>query len=161
MIKRTFMDRNENNRRDFLKAGTAAVAATAVTWNARSYAAIIGSNERVRVGVVGCGDRMKGALIPSFLQHAKELNFEFVAVSDLWNKRREEGVAYVEKLGGGHVEAVRNNDELYARKDVDAVLIATADFQHALHGVEAVNAGRDAYVEKPTANTMQDARKLL
>ena len=48
---------------------------------------------------------------------------------------------------------MRNNDELYARKDVDAVLIATADFQHALHGTEAVKAGRDAYVEKPTAHT--------
>ncbi|MBS1801852.1 MAG: Gfo/Idh/MocA family oxidoreductase [Acidobacteria bacterium] len=155
------MDNTETSRRDFLKAGSAAVAATTVSWSARSYGAIAGSNDRVRVGVVGCGDRMKGALIPSFLQHSKELNFEFVAVSDLWNKRREEGTAYIEKLGGGRVDAVRNNDELYARKDVDAVLIATADFQHALHGVEAVNAGRDAYVEKPTAHTMEDARKFL
>ena len=54
----------------------------------------------------------------------------------------------------------RNNDELYDRKDVDAVIVATADFQHALHGVEAVRAGRDAYVEKPMANTMADARAL-
>jgi hypothetical protein len=36
---------------------------------------------------------MKGALIPAFLQHAKEMNFELVAVSDIWNRRREEGVA--------------------------------------------------------------------
>jgi len=150
-----------HNRRDFLKAGGAALAASTVSWNASSYAAIPGANDRVRVGVVGCGDRMKGALIPSFLQHAKELNFEFVAISDLWNSRREEGVAYIEKLSGTRVDAVRNNDELYARKDVDAVLIATADFQHALHGVEAVEAGRDAYVEKPTAHTMEDARKFL
>jgi len=155
------VDNTETSRRDFLKAGSAAVAATTVSWSARSYGAIAGSNDRVRVGVTGCGDRMKGALIPSFLQHSKELNFEFVAVSDLWNQRREEGTAYIEKLGGGRVDAVRNNDELYARKDVDAVLIATADFQHALHGVEAVNAGRDAYVEKPTAHTMEDARKFL
>jgi predicted dehydrogenase len=55
---------------------------------------------------------------------------------------------------------VRNNDELYARKDVDAVLIATADFQHAQHGVEAVKAGRDAYVEKPLAHTMPNARAI-
>src|SRR4051812_14053560 len=115
------MDRKESSRRDFLKTGSAAVAATSVAWSARSYGAIAGANDRVRVGVVGCGDRMKGALIPSFLQHNKELNFEFVAISDLWNRRREEGVAYIEKLGGGHVETVRNNDELYARKDVDAV----------------------------------------
>jgi predicted dehydrogenase len=113
------------------------------------------------VGVVGCGDRMKGALIPAFQLHAKALNFEFVAVSDLWNRRREEGVAFIRKLSGNPIAPVRNNDELYARKDVDAVLIATADFQHALHGVEAVNAGRDAYVEKPTAHTMADARQFL
>jgi predicted dehydrogenase len=59
------------------------------------------------------------------------------------------------------VPAVRNNDELYARKDVDAVIIATADFQHALHAIEAVESGRDAYVEKPLANTMADARAVL
>ena len=91
---------NHQNRRDFLKAGSAALAATTVSWNASSYAAIVGANDRVRVGVVGCGDRMKQSLIPSFLQHTKEMNFEFVAVSDLWNRRREEGVAYIEKLGG-------------------------------------------------------------
>jgi len=151
----------EKTRRDFLKAGSAALAASAVSWNASSYAAIVGANDRVRVGVVGCGDRMKSALIPAFLEHAKELNFEFVAVSDIWSRRREEGAAYVQKLSGSAVDAVRNNDELYARKDVDAVLIATADFQHALHGVEAVEAGRDAYVEKPTAHTMKDARRFL
>jgi predicted dehydrogenase len=146
------------NRREFLKAGSAAAAATAVSWSAKSYAAILGANDRVRVGIVGCGDRMKQSLIPAFLEHSKELNFEFVAISDLWSRRREEGLAYLQKLTGNRVDTVRNNDELYARKDVDAVLIATADFQHALHGVEAVNAGRDAYVEKPTAHTMADAR---
>ena len=152
---------NPTNRRDFLKAGSAALAATTVSWNASSYAAIAGANDRVRVAVVGCGDRMKSSLIPSFLEHAHELNFQFVAISDLWNRRRDDGVAYIEKLGGGKVETARNNDELYARKDVDAVIVATADFQHALHGVEAVEAGRDAYVEKPTAHTMEDARKFL
>jgi predicted dehydrogenase len=151
----------KNNRRDFLKSSSAALAATAVSWTASSYGAIVGANDRVRVGVVGCGDRMKSALIPAFQEHAKELNFEFVAVSDIWNRRREEGAALMQKVSGSPVAAVRNNDELYARNGVDAVLIATADFQHALHGVEAVNAGRDAYVEKPTAHTMDDARKFL
>ncbi len=149
----------DKSRREFVKM-SAAVAGTVATWNATSYAKIVGANDRVRVGVVGCGDRMKQALIPSFHIHAKEMNFEFVAISDLWNKRREEGVAYIDKICGAKVDAVRNNDELYARKDVDAVLIATADFQHAQHGVEAVKAGRDAYVEKPLAHTMKDARAI-
>ena len=49
------------------------------------------------------------------------MNFEFVAVSDIWNRRREEGAAYIQKVSGSP-SPVRNNDELYARKDVDAVL---------------------------------------
>ena len=151
----------ENNRREFLKAGGAALAASAFASSARSYAAIRGANDRVRVGIVGCGDRMKGGDLPAFHKSAKELNFQIVAVSDIWNRRREEGADFIEKLCGNRPDPVRNNDELYARKDVDAVIIATADFQHAYHGAEAAKAGRDAYVEKPIAHTMSDARMIL
>ena len=142
------------DRREFLKLGGAALAAGAAPFSASSYASILGVNGRVRVGVIGCGDRMKGSLIPAFQQHAKELYFELVTVSDLWNRRREEGAAYIQKLSGNPIAPLRNNDELYARKEIDAVLIATADLKHAMHGVEAVNAGRDAYIEKPTTHTM-------
>ena len=150
----------DQNRRDFLKLGSAALAATAVPWSASSYAAIVGANDRVRVALIGAGDRAKGALVPAFHDHAEELNFEFVAVSDIWNRRRDEGAAFIQKHCGGTIASVRNNDELYARKDVDAVIVATADFQHATHGIEAVHAGREAYVEKPTAHTMEDARNF-
>jgi predicted dehydrogenase len=146
------------NRREFLMAGGAAMAVTAAGMSAKSYAAIPGANDRVRTGVVGCGDRMRGGDIPAFVASQKAMNFELVAVSDIWKHAREEGAAYIEKVSGSKVDVVRNNDELYARKDVDAVLIATADFQHARHGIEAVKAGRDAYVEKPTAHFMDDAR---
>jgi predicted dehydrogenase len=150
---------SDSNRRDFLKLSSAAIAGTAVSsWSASSYASIVGANDRVRVGVIGCGDRMKTGLIPAFIANQKDMNFEFVAVSDIWNRRRDEGAAYISQKSGDTVVPVRNNDELYARKDVDAVLVATADFQHAHHGIEAVKAGRDAYVEKPTAHTMADAR---
>jgi len=148
------------SRRAFLKTGSIAAAGTAVAWNASSYAAIVGANDRVRVGLIGAGDRAKQALVPAFQQHARELNFQFVAVSDLWNRRREEGAAFLQKMSGSPVVALKNNDELYARKDVDAVIVATADFQHALHGVEAVRAGRDAYVEKPLAHTISDAHAI-
>ncbi len=154
------MGTSGRNRREFLKAGSAALAVEAVSWNAKSYAAVAGANDRIRVGIVGCGDRMKQALIPCFQQHAKEMNFEFAAVSDLWNQRRDSGVAYVQKVCGNAIVAVLNNEELYDRKDVDAVLIATADFQHAQHGVEAVRAGRDAYCEKPLADTIEDAHAI-
>jgi len=147
-----------SDRREFLKAGGAVLATAAMS--ARSYAAIVGANDRVRVGVVGSGDRMLGGDIPAFVVSQKEMNFELVAVSDIWSLAREKGAAKIEKLSGYKVDKVRNNDELYARKDVDAVIIATADFQHARHGIEAVNAGRDAYVEKPTAHLMEDARNF-
>ena len=54
------MAMQDNDRREFLKLGGAALAATAVSWNANSYASIVGANDRVKVGIVGCGDRMKG-----------------------------------------------------------------------------------------------------
>jgi predicted dehydrogenase len=146
-------------RRTFLKT-TGAGLVGAVATSASSYARILGANDRVRVGIVGFSDRCRSALVPSFLKHAGALDFEFVAVSDIWSRRRDEGAAHLEKLTGKRPATARNNEELYARKDVDAVIIATADFQHALHGVEAVRAGRDAYVEKPLANTMADARAI-
>jgi predicted dehydrogenase len=146
-------------RRDFLKAAATGIAALPIA-RASSFAREIGANDRVRVGVVGFSDRFRYSLLPAFLQASKELNFEIVAVSDIWDTRREAGKSHIERLSGKPVDAVRNNDELYERKDIDAVIIATADFQHAQHGVEAVKSGHDAYVEKPLAHNMQDARAI-
>jgi predicted dehydrogenase len=146
-------------RRTFLKSSSAGLAVSAIT-SASSYARILGSNDRVHVGIVGFSDRFRSSLLPAFLQHSKSLDFEIVALSDIWSMRREVGRAHLNKLTGKSIAAVRNNDELYDRKDVDAVIISTADFQHSLHGVEAVRANRDAYVEKPLAHTMENARAI-
>ena len=154
------MTRQPRTRRDFMKVAGAGAAGLALATPAFSQARIRGANDRVRVGIVGFSDRTKDALLPAFVKHAAALNFEIVAVSDIWKRRREEGVARIEKLTGGKTAACRNNEELYDRNDVDAVIIATSDFQHALHGVEAMRAGRDAYIEKPLANTMADARAI-
>jgi predicted dehydrogenase len=150
----------KESRRNFLKWTGAGIAGAALANRASSYASILGANDRVRVGVVGFSERFRYALLPAFQAHAKELNFELAAVSDIWKLRREEGVAHVQQKTGRPVGAARNNEELYERKDVDAVIIATADFQHAQHGVQAVTAGRDAYIEKPLANTLEDARAI-
>jgi predicted dehydrogenase len=147
------------NRRRFLKSGAVSLAALPAA-RASGFARIVGANDRVRVGVVGFSDRFRSSLLPAFLQHSKDLNFEIVAVSDIWEMRREAGKAHIRTLTGKPVDAVRNNDELYERRDIDAVIIATADFQHAQHGAEAVLSGRDAYVEKPLAHNMQDARAI-
>ena len=95
------------------------------------------------------------------MNHYKELNFDLVAVSDIWKKRREEGAAIWKEKMGHDIVACRNNEEMYDKKLVDAVFIGTADFQHALHAIEAVKAGCDAYVEKPFAETMEDNRAAL
>lgn len=163
---------NESNvsRRDFIKKSASSTAKItigaigAMGFSASSYARIIGSNDRVNVAIVGFSNRCRGALIPAMQVHAKELNFQFTAVSDIWSRRRAEAVAFVKEKCDMKIETARNNDELYDRKDVDAVIISTADFQHALHCKEAVEAGRDVYVEKPFAETMEDnkaARKAV
>ena len=154
----------KNSRRHFVKqtalAGAGVVVAN-VGWSAKSYNRIIGANDRVRVGVIGFSDRHRSSHIPSFMNHYKELNFDLVAVSDIWKKRREEGAATWKEKMGHDITACRNNEELYDKKLADAVFISTADFQHAAHTVEAVKAGCDAYVEKPFAESMEDNRAAL
>src|SRR5215475_3359675 len=150
---------SQSSRRRFLKVGAAAAGAYALP--AASYARILGANNRVRTGVIGYSDRFREALFPAFLKHAGSQEFEISALSDIWKRRRDEGVALITESTGHRVALCRNNDELYDRKDLDAVIIATADFQHAQHGIESVRNNLDAYVEKPTANTMEDAREFL
>lgn len=149
----------DSTRREFIKKSI--LAGVATSFSASSYAKIIGSNDRVRVACVGFSDRHKFSHVPPFKDLMKSMNFEMVAVSDIWNRRREEGKAFLEKELGSKITAFNNNDELYASKMADAVFISTADFQHALHTIEAVNAGCDAYTEKPLAETMEDARAVL
>ncbi len=151
-------------RRDFIRNSSMAGMATymgTMGFTASSYRRIIGANDRVRVGVVGFSDRHRNDHIPAFLKSYQEMNFDIIAVSDIWKKRREEGSAFLASKFGHAVTPCVNNDALYAIKDVDAVMISTADFQHALHTVEAVKAGRDTYTEKPLAETMEDARAVL
>lgn len=152
------------SRRKFIRQSAQAVAGTymgSLAFSASSYARIMGANDRVRVGVVGFSDRHKSSHIPPFMQFYKDMNFDIVAVSDIWKKRREEGAAFLKDKMGHDITAFRNNDELYASRSVDAVFISTADFQHALHTIEAVKAGVDVYCEKPFAETMEDNRAAL
>jgi len=154
----------ENSRRTFIKQSALLAAATyagTLGVSAKSYKRIIGANDRVNVGIVGFSDRFKETLLPCFQNHNKELNFDIVGLSDLWNYRRDLGIGHLKQKLGVDAKACRNNDELYAMKDLDAVIISTADFQHALQTIEAVKAGCDAYVEKPFAETMDDAKAAL
>jgi len=146
-------------RRTFIK--NTAAAGIAMSFSAKSYARIIGANDRVRVGVVGFSDRFKNDLFPAFSRHKGELNFEIVAISDIWKLRREQGLAFLKEKANPDTVAFRNNDEMYAARATDAVIISTADFQHALHTIEALKAEQDCYTEKPLAETMADNRAVL
>jgi predicted dehydrogenase len=100
-------------------------------------------------------------LLPAYKAVANEFNCEIVGVSDIWNRRRDEAKAYFTKNFGQEIPTYRNNEELYEKAKPDAVIISTADFQHAIHAIEAIEAGCDVYCEKPFAETMQDARAAL
>ncbi len=120
-----------------------------------------GANDKIRIGIVGFSDRLVGALLPAYMAVMKDFNTEIVGVSDLWSVRRDEAKAWFKKHLDQDIETYRNNEELYEKAKPDAVIISTADFQHALHAIEAVKAGCDVYCEKPFAETMQDARAAL
>src|SRR6266496_817380 len=113
---------SRNTRRNFLKTATLGTAAVVFGTRASSYAKILGANDRIRVAVVGPGDRATDALIPSFLRLSDELNFELVAISDLWKLRRDAAAARIKERTAKDVAQARNTDELYAMKDVDAVI---------------------------------------
>ena len=149
----------KQSRRKFIRNAGLALAGSALSTS--SYGRIMGANDRLRVGVVGFSDRARNSLLPAFQKLASSLNFEIIGVSDIWSRRRDEGVAYFQEEFDHKVTGYRNNEELYEKAKPDAVIISTADFQHALHAIQAVEAGCDVYVEKPFAETMADNRAAL
>ena len=156
------------SRREFVKTAAAAAVMSQIPSMLKAQQApsmnVLGANSRINVACVGYSDRFRMSLFPSFC-HAKDKmkNVEMVAVADLWKKRLyEHAKPEMEKILGHKVDTYVSDEELYATaKNVDAVIISTADFQHARHAVHAVNAGKDAYCEKPLAEDMLSANLVL
>jgi predicted dehydrogenase len=90
---------------------------------------------------------------------AKQIPVEVIAVCDLWNRARERRAAQVKKVFKLEPEMYQYSEEMLARKDIDGVMIATGDFQHAKLCSEVVKAGKDCYVEKPFANVLSEAKE--
>jgi predicted dehydrogenase len=152
------------NRRHILRTGslgTLGFLASQSFQTARAQSRTPGANERIRIGIVGFSDRLSSAILPAYQAIADQHHCEIVGVSDIWSVRRDEAKAYFSKHFGQEIATYRNNEELYEKANLDAVIISTADFQHALHSIEAIQAGCDVYCEKPFAETMQDARAAL
>ena len=135
------------DRRKFLRESASSVGALALG-GAYVPASVMGANERLRLGIVGAGSR--GGALMSWAHKLRDThNVALVAVCDIWERRREQAAARLEQWNGRRPVVCRTIAELCDRADVDAVLIATADFQHCYHAALAVQAGKDVYVEKP------------
>ncbi len=152
-------DRKEITRRAFVKqAGGAVLAASSTGMTARSYARILGANDRIRLGQLGCGSRSEGHVHMVHLA-SKQMPVETVAVCDLWSLARERRAAQVKKFFNLDPQTYQYAEQLLGRNDIDGVMIATGDFQHAKLCTEVVRAGKDCYVEKPFANVLAEAKE--
>jgi predicted dehydrogenase len=145
------------NRRSFLNQGASLIAgAGALNVAASSYNRILGANDRISLGLIGAGSR--GKELAGIVARLKEKNVEMTAVCDLWKVNREAAAAQATKDYGREPRAFQYMDDLLALKDVDAALVATADFQHATHLKLVAEAGKDCYCEKPMANDLEEAK---
>lgn len=129
---------------------------TAGALTALSYRRVLGANDRVRIGLVGCGGRGINALLKGALQFREETNIDFPAVCDIWRQHAEEAAGVVRESTGADPKQVKDYRELLAGSSIDAVIIATPDHQHATMLTDAVRAGKDAYCEKPLAMDMKE-----
>ena len=133
-------------RRDFARG--AAISATAA-----SYSRILGANDRVRMGYIGLGNR-GDQVHDAFLEHGDEIT---TAVCDL----RDDYMDFAVKKSRATPRKYKEYKQLLADKDVDAVVIATPDHWHAPMFINACNAGKDVYVEKPLSLTVSEGRRMV
>ena len=124
------MEEKSISRREAIRKTSLGAAGLALAFGGVNPHRVLGANERIRVGFVGLGGRCK-SLIHAFQANAKDLNMEIGAVCDIWNKRLDSGSEFVAGLTGRMPKKARNTDELWEMKDIEAVVFATADFQHA------------------------------
>lgn len=151
-------DSSSMNRRDFMSKSAAVIAAGAVLPStALSYARVIGANDRISLGHIGCGSR--GGDLDQIASKLKSShNVEMTVVCDLWTGNRKKAVATNAGYYGRAPRAVQNIDELLALKDVDAVVISTPEHSHSPILKMVVESGKDAYVEKPMGNVLSEAK---
>jgi predicted dehydrogenase len=144
-------------RRSFInQAGAMALGVGAMSRSAFSYNRILGANDRISLGQIGVGRR--GKELAGIVAKLKDKNVEMTAVCDLWSVNREAAAAQAAKNYERAPRVFQHMEELLALKDVDAVLVGTADFQHATHLRLVVEAGKDCYCEKPMANDLDEAK---
>ena len=151
------MAKNKLTRRKFVSKAALGLAGTAMTLNSKSYSKIIGANDRINIGFLGCGDRSKGHQ-NMVKTSEKEKNLAVVAVCDIWKLNREKAAANCKKLFSTDVKQFKYSEDMLRMPELDAVMIGTGDFQHAKLLAEVVKAGKDCYCEKPMSTDVEDAK---
>jgi predicted dehydrogenase len=147
------------SRRDFLK--TASLTATAWTMSAASYARVVGANDRISIGVIGCGGRGRNAHMPGVHAHSESQNCEITAVADPWRQRREAAAEMANQWYGRPARSFVSYRDVLALPDVDAVMIASCDHQHTTHLEATAKAGKDVYCEKPLGMDFQRVKRAV
>src|ERR1022692_1685415 len=151
------------DRRGFLKSVSAtgltlAAARSAIaakTAGKMSGGRVVGANDRINIGVIGCGGR--GSYVAdAFNAFGKKNNAcQIVAACDVYEKRKKMVAIKFD------VKGYRDYREVLDRSDVDAVVIATPDHWHAKMAMDAMDKGKDVYLEKPMVHTNEEARQLV
>ena len=139
------------SRRQFVK--TSALAVGSVSLASVLPAAAFGANDRIRIGVIGCGGQGTGH-VASLVKRLSEDSVSVVAVSDVYQRRvtRAKDICH----GDGYLDYRK----LLERKDIDAVLIATPDHWHGKISIEAMESGKHVYCEKPMTHTVEQALEV-
>lgn len=149
------------DRRDFLRTAGAIGAALGSAGAALAKSAskgggrVIGANDRINVGVIGVGGRGTGDAI-MFQRVGADENAQVVAVADCYQKRINNAKTRL-KVEDGYLDY----REIINRKDIDAVVVATPDHWHSRIALEAMDHGKDVYLEKPMCHSIDEARQLV
>lgn len=149
-------------RRSFLKraaAGTAIASFGGILpgFSARSYANIVGANERINAAVIGVNSRGK-ALAQNF---AKQPNCQVTRICDVDSRALSKCIAAVDEITGQKPAGDKDLRKTFEHKDVDAVVIAMPDHWHAPAALLAMKAGKHVYLEKPCSHTPAEGEMLV
>lgn len=157
------MNANNPNRREFVKAsviGAAGVTIGAAQFSAKSYAAIVGANERIHVGVIGV--RNQGTVhLGSWCTLKDSHNVQVRAICDADEALFAPALKLVEQKSGVKPAANWDLRVILDDKEIDAVSIVTPNHWHALAAIWASQAGKHVYVEKPASHNIWEGRKMI
>ncbi len=150
--------KHQMTRRNLLKiVGSAATTSVLpLSVSAATQRRSVGANDRIRIGMIGCGDRGRNAHMKGIYKHVKETNFEIVALADPWRVARETANDMVKEWFGREAQQCVSYRQLLELKDIDAVMIASCDLHHTAHLEASARAGKHIYCEKPIAVEFPD-----